>query len=593
MLVFHDFQRAADPRQLITALGEQARELSSLSGEPPKKSAVVRLLIESGELVQGVLDAEFFARDRDEWGTLEMSCSRLMQEAARMSIHGSDRTEEFVTTLSVLARNCPAEQVRLRRPEGFAFYALYPELYIMAARELAARCSEPLVVIGLRSIGTTLSAVVAEAYGPPALPPVTLRPCGPPFERTVSAGPSLTRLVSEHAGAQFAIVDEGPGLSGSSFCSVIEWLERNGVPAGRIQGFPGHAGDPGPRASAAHLERWQRSNRCVVDFDRLLLSRDFVAGGHWFESSLANDELGLIDIAAGRWRELHIADRRNWPPSDRFRERRKYVYRHGGAMWLAKFAGLGRPGEAKLAVARQLSAAGLIPPPRELRYGFLIGRWLNEAQPVERSAFPHRGLLIESVADYLRFRHRELPADQAPGSAPAELLVMAKANVSERFGLGLARELDFWDQHVRFLTCHVERMLTDNRMHAWEWLLLPEGRLVKADALDHSAEHDCIGAQDLAWDLAGAAVEFELEPGELRILESRIARRGSFRPHPLSREFHRLCYLAFQLGYYTLAAQSASNDDEERLRLLRAADRYAASLRGQVVSGWQIDADPA
>ena len=55
------------------------------------------------------------------------------------------------------------ETVTVSVPEGFAYYALYPEMYRIAAREFA-REQRPraAVVIGIRSIGAALAAVVAE-----------------------------------------------------------------------------------------------------------------------------------------------------------------------------------------------------------------------------------------------------------------------------------------------------------------------------------------------------------------------------------------------------------------------------------------------
>src|SRR3954453_21950736 len=71
-------------------------------------------------------------------------------------------------------------------------------------------------------------------------------------------------------------------------------------------------------------------------------------------------------------------------------------------------------------------------------------------------------------------------------------------------------------------------VLTDNRMHAWEWLVTPEGRILKADALDHHRGNDLVGPQDVAWDLAGAAVELELdEDGLERLSASLIRARGT------------------------------------------------------------------
>jgi len=53
-------------------------------------------------------------------------------------------------------------------------------------------------------------------------------------------------------------------------------------------------------------------------------------------------------------------------------------------------------------------------------------------------------------------------------------------------------------------------------------LLLPSGRLIKADAVDHCRGHDLVGCQDPGWDLAGAAVELSLDAGERRELLRRF-----------------------------------------------------------------------
>jgi hypothetical protein len=112
-------------------------------------------------------------------------------------------------------------------------------------------------------------------------------------------------------------------------------------------------------------------------------------------------------------------------------------------------------------------------------------------------------------------------------------------------------------------------------MHAWEWLVTPDGELVKTDAADHCAAHDLIGCQDAAWDVAGASIELGLDANELA---SALARRGSPIDPALSR-FYEPCYLAFQLGSHSMAARSIeSGAPDEAARLRRAADTYARQL---------------
>ena len=63
-----------------------------------------------------------------------------------------------------------------------------------------------------------------------AIDAVTVRPVGPPFERRLALGPRLARALTRHQGRGAAVVDEGPGLSGSSFAAVLDLLESSGWP---------------------------------------------------------------------------------------------------------------------------------------------------------------------------------------------------------------------------------------------------------------------------------------------------------------------------------------------------------------------------
>jgi hypothetical protein len=102
----------------------------------------------------------------------------------------------------------------------------------------------------------------------------------------------------------------------------------------------------------------------------------------------------------------------------------------------------------------------------------------------------------------------------------------------------------------------------------------PNGRWLKADALDHDAAHDLIGAQDLAWDVAGAAVEFALDAPAVRRL---IAATGV----PISPDlltFLRPCYLAFRLGNARLAERSLEGWPAEAARNRAAGGRYRVAL---------------
>lgn len=138
---------------------------------------------------------------------------------------------------------------QVKVPEGFAFYALFPEQYLHAARQWSSGHSPgegTVLVIGIRSIGTALSAVVQAVLSTQGYSTrrCTVRPTGPPFDRTATLPPGAAQ------GAAWALlVDEGPGLSGSSLASVAFACEREGLERSRLAFLPAHDGPPGPAAS--------------------------------------------------------------------------------------------------------------------------------------------------------------------------------------------------------------------------------------------------------------------------------------------------------------------------------------------------------
>lgn len=99
-------------------------------------------------------------------------------------------------------------------------------------------------------------------------------------------------------------------------------------------------------------------------------------------------------------------------------------------------------------------------------------------------------------------------------------------------------------------------------MHAWEWITSAQGWL-KLDGLDYHAAHDLVGFQDIAWDVAGAAVELGLSEVERDQLAAALGQRIG-RTLPL--EFVaacEICYLGFQIGLWTMA-QDRNNETERR-----------------------------
>jgi hypothetical protein len=453
----------------------------------------------------------------------------------------------------------PAE-VELRVPEGYAFYAVYPEAYVEAARRLKL-AAQPRV-IGIRSIGTSLAAVVAAALGAPAA--ITVRPFGDPSAREIAIDPVLERELLD-GDAHYIIVDEGPGQSGSSFGAVADWLQQRRVSRERVAVLPSHAGSPGAAATKARRRWWRQVQKQPADFAQrfpALIER-------WCADVIGPLDEPPCEISGGAWRAHRYAREEEWPAMVPAWERRKYLVHARGERFLVKFAGLGRIGEDKLAMARTLYSEGFVAEPVGLVHGFIVERWCDDVAPLSIDEKP-----LAEIARYIGARARLLPAASGSGATVEQLLTMARRNISLEFGNEFAGALDAWTSGVRELERRIVRVRTDNKLDRHEWLRMKSGALIKTDALDHHQGHDLIGCQDAAWDVVGAIVEFDLDQNRLvRGIEeygSRIA------PDLLA--FYKIAYLAFRLGQARLgAAMSDEPLDQQRIRC--CADRYAAELR--------------
>jgi hypothetical protein len=539
MLVYGDQQQEVAPAALV-------RQLQAEAGAHLDHDALRTRFITLAGLTQAIADADFRLAGCDRARPAERALLRALVA------HGSALMaswDEGCVGGEAPGVPCPAglpNRAMVRLPEGYAFYALYPEAYGEAARAL--RLDAPPRVIGLRSIGTGLAAIAAAMLGAP--PPVTLRPGGDPFARTLQLDPALAEELLGGE-AHFVVVDEGPGLSGSSFGCVADWLEDHGVSLERIAFLPGHGGPLGPEASERHRERWASVQRPVGKVERLR---------GWVEA-LVGPVQRWDDLSGGQWRPLWSAAESDWPAVTPLWERAKYRVRTASGEWLVRFAGLGRTGEEKAALARLLERAGFGPEAAGLTNGWLVQRWHGEAVP----ARPR----LEELAAYLRLR-AFLPASH--GASLEELVTMVRRN---------APGFERWSPETEALQARVRPVRVDGRMAGHEWLRLPSGQLLKADALDHHQGHDLVGCQDLAWDVAGAAIELDLHPDEVTTLEQALG------VDPELTRFYRVAYAAFRLGAHRMSEGMVSG--EEALRHARDARRFGQALVDAVEHAGDVD----
>ncbi|HJT86776.1 MAG TPA: hypothetical protein VJ732_02945 [Bryobacteraceae bacterium] len=491
-----------------------------------------RQRVATAQVLSRILSASGFER-RMELGELEAGVADVLcpEWDADLPVLRALRRGEFGNL------DLPRE-IEISVPEGFAYYALDPELYRRAAARFAREVRPRRVaVIGIRSIGTTLSAVVADELKELgcAVESWTVRPRGDPWNRQLRVVDSLARRWREWDG-DFAVVDEGPGLSGSSFACVAEFLASLGIPDQRIVLFPSWCPDGSGFVSESARRRWQLHRKFVTAFEELGRFPDF------------------RDLSGGGWRAVNGVSAAAHPQH----ERRKYL-RDGT---LRKFAGYGRYGRAKL--VRSQALGRFVPRAAGLEDGYLSMPWIRGQVPRVTTAF------LDHVAGYLGFVRANFATSDAPSfDALAEMIAV---NAPE------APPVECW----RGAVLDGSAAVLDGRMLPHEWIETPEG-FYKIDALDHGDDHFFPGPQDIAWDVASFVLEFGLDPqAEARLLEHYMneSRDSGIRERL---PFYRLAYLAFRLGYADMAASSL-RDSEDGPRFQRERARYAGLLRQEARS---------
>ncbi|HEU4698798.1 MAG TPA: hypothetical protein VFS40_06450 [Gemmatimonadales bacterium] len=578
MLVYRSHRDRLDPATRLRRL--LARVARCAEHGTLRHDEAVELLIDVGALEAGVADALSPEADHAEppLGALRQA------SAATGAVLHACWTRDPTRLASALARTRDAlarvaeralpTTIEVGVPEGYAYYALQPESYCEAAEDfLRAEAPAGAVCLGLRSIGTGLASAVEAALAAREVPTesYSLRPRGHPWDRRVALAPALAERIGGRAAAGWhvLVVDEGPGLSGSSFAGAAQALAELGVPEERIVLFPSWRTDGSGLRSETARERWPRHRQYVVPFHELVRRR----------REPLHPTIGgpLRDLSGGCWRTLFVRDASRWPAVQPQHERVKLLAM-APAPTLLKFAGLGRWGRAAGARAAQLAEAGFGPPVHGLANGFLA-QGVVRGRPLD----PERLGAAEfaCIGDYLAHLATHHPGTRTVGVD--ELREMACVNVEE--GLGkrwrgrLERAPAFREPHLG------PAVAIDGRMQPHEWVRTGTG-LVKLDGVDHHADHFLPGDQDIAWDVVGAGVELGLDAEARGALVALVADRARERDLARRLPFHALAYLAFRLGYTTLARETLGESEDGR-RFARGAARYAGLLRRELEAGPQ------
>lgn len=585
MIVFRDQRVPADPTHLLSAIRLDVSRWAN--GSPPPHDAAVRLLINMGKLEAALADAIFPEHDGFHPVTRRLrqaSCALghvLWHTWRGQAAEARCWLAQAAATLAHLELQPLPQRVLVVAPEGYAHYAVYPEMYLEAAR----RCYEILgpfnaVCLGLRSIGTSLSAVVHGALEEQGckVASYTLRPRGHPFTRRPVVTSQLQMILQAERDAVFLVVDEGPGISGSSLAGTADLLSDLGIEDERIVLFPSWATDGAELRSPDARARWPRHRQFIATFEEV-----------WLNSGRLSQRLPtgrLRDFSAGAWRDELYDDPAAFPPIQPQHERRKYLlesfsgpHSERTSRWLT-FVGLDSPISAKLARAEQLAAAGFTTAPEMVANGFLV-RPFTPGAPVSRQEGVEPELL-ETMASYLAYISREHPAE--PSVTDTSLREMVSTNVAKGLGDRWLSRLDSSLSGSAAGWCE-RPVALDGRMLPHEWIRTAQGYL-KTDAVDHCDDHFFPGCQDIAWDVVAACLEFGLPPDNRRRLIQRYRVLSGDRTIASRLPLHAVTYLAFRLGYATMAAGTLGGTPDG-MRFAGAAERYQELLKSELVHAQQ------
>ena len=134
MLVYGDHDDEVRTADCLADIERQLQRIAAMDAGRDRHAALVTALIEAGRLQQGVADAQFDELDRIS--ASGDALGRFTHQLAKCVVRSWDSGGAGVGDLPhVPAVEMPGS-VTTRDPEGYAFYAVYPEAYADAARAL-------------------------------------------------------------------------------------------------------------------------------------------------------------------------------------------------------------------------------------------------------------------------------------------------------------------------------------------------------------------------------------------------------------------------------------------------------------------------
>jgi hypothetical protein len=534
LLVFRDGRRVLPARDLCRDLSRQVERVLSFTDFSSQfaRDELIDAVLRAGELECALSD---YDEESKASRTLAGIADRLARALVEQKAPQLDAGElDRLNTLDL------PDRLSIATPEGFCYYGLHPLDYadLLDKSRLGTHAA---AVVGIRSIGATLSAIVNAWSGSKGISAqrTTVRPTGHPFDRSVTFSITQQKWVATQiqCGAEFLIVDEGPGLSGSSFLAVAEALEREGVPASGISLLPSSIPDLGNLIATNAADRWSRFRTLPLQPTKYIPT----GAGEY--------------VGEGGWRRHVFASPAEWPGVWSWTERQKYLSHDG--LQIFRFDGHGYYGKDVRHRCQLLHEHGWGPEAASAGNGFSVSPWLNGRKP----SGTDRETIIQ-LARYCAFRAGHF---SCPAVSQMELEQMAEVNLER--ALGASRQVSL----------PVERpVIADARMMPYEWVRSPEGRLLKVDAASHGDDHFYPGPTDIAWDLAGAIVEWNFDPFAAKSL---VENYEQISGDPISTRLdnYLIAYCAFRLAFTASSGISAGNH-EERARFKREQMHYHKTL---------------
>ncbi len=465
--------------------------------------------------------------------------------------------EETRPPLSDLTRQVAIglpELVKVSPFEGFAYYALHPMDFADAIS--AQSFGSPVAVIAIRSIGTVLGAATVTALRKQGIAAnrITVRPEGHPYNRSTHFTAVQTDWIDreKQRRSSFLVVDEGPGLSGSSFLSVAEALVQTGVNCDRITLMGTRDANPNRLCAINAAQRWRQFRWTKVP------------------SRIWQQYRGIIALHTGAWRKTLLSPGSEWPACWPEMEHLKFLSPDRGHLF--KFDGIGHFGERVRERANAVWRSGFGPKAENAGDGMTAYEFIA-GTPLERSCVSAE--MLDHIAEYCAFRASEFRAD---GDSGKILEQMATFNFSQECG----GEMNLPAGSLRTAS----PIIADGRMQPHEWIRGTDGRVMKVDASRHGDDHFFPGPTDIAWDLAGTIVEWDLSGEAKAYFIENYRRRTRDDPSARLPQFV-LAYSVFRMAYCKMA-MTATQDDADKLRLQSAywssRDRITTSCSAAAVS---------